>query len=373
MQPSMQTSLTDQNETKRPRACEACRNLKVRCEPDPAGGICKRCAKANRCCVITAPSRKRQKKTDSRVAELERKIDALTQNLKSTKEDNASGSDDYLDGGETKNKIGHKGGLSSHQMATNSRSPEAGQKRALSEYQQDISNSHYPPNPSFEPGQRPASDVQYVPPEAPMGLRPETQNLDSSLDFGDVVDRGVLGKATAGDLFDHYTKNMAPHMPIVIFSKNQTSEIVRQYSPTLFLAILSVASSQKLPDLQLRLKKEIMSIVADKIVNGNKSLEIIQAIQAIIVWYLPEPDKDSKYYQFIHMATGIAIDLGINKKADPKRDKFNVLQPNTSTFDTESLECRRAWLGCYLLYSRYAGNPLHLPPLLLYTLYHQRL
>lgn len=68
------------DDPKRPRACEACRGLKVRCDQDPAHPEipCKRCAKAGRQCVITQPSRKRQKKADSRVAELEKKLDALT-------------------------------------------------------------------------------------------------------------------------------------------------------------------------------------------------------------------------------------------------------------------------------------------------------
>ncbi|KGQ11902.1 hypothetical protein BBAD15_g2339 [Beauveria bassiana D1-5] len=66
---------------KKLRACEACRGLKVRCEPDPNDGPCRRCKKANRRCVVTAPTRKRQRKTDSRVSELEKKIDALTASL----------------------------------------------------------------------------------------------------------------------------------------------------------------------------------------------------------------------------------------------------------------------------------------------------
>ena len=346
----MQTPLTDTSETKRPRACEACRNLKVRCEPDPAGGICKRCAKANRCCIITAPSRKRQKKTDSRVAELERKIDALTQNLKTTKENDVSGSDDGFDREEAENRMSPLGDPTSQQTAT---TPGAGKKRGFAEFQQDAYPSQFAPSLPVGPGQHHTSNVQYLVPEAPMASRPGTLQPDRSLDFGDVVERGVLKKVTADDLFDHYVKGMAPHMPVVIFSKEQTSETVRQGSPILFLAVLSVASGQKFPDLQLRLKKEIMSTLADKIMNGNKSLEVIQAIQIVTVWYLPELDKDSKYYQLIHIATGIAIDMGINKKLDVRRNMFNVLQPSTLVIDTESIECRRAWLGCYLLYSRY--------------------
>ncbi len=56
------------------RACEACRGLKVRCEPDLNCGPCKRCMKSGRKCEITPPSRKRQKKTDSRVSELEKQL-----------------------------------------------------------------------------------------------------------------------------------------------------------------------------------------------------------------------------------------------------------------------------------------------------------
>ena len=54
----------------------------MKCIIDPTSGLpCKRCAKARRQCIVTPPTRKRQKKADSRVAELERKIDALTATL----------------------------------------------------------------------------------------------------------------------------------------------------------------------------------------------------------------------------------------------------------------------------------------------------
>lgn len=70
---------------KRPRACDSCRGLKVRCDQERPDQSCRRCAKAGRPCVTTPPTRKRQKKADSRVAELERKIDALTATLHAQK------------------------------------------------------------------------------------------------------------------------------------------------------------------------------------------------------------------------------------------------------------------------------------------------
>lgn len=73
------------HDLKRPRACDSCRGLKVRCDQERPDQPCKRCAKANRACITTPPTRKRQKKADSRVAELERKIDALTATLHAQK------------------------------------------------------------------------------------------------------------------------------------------------------------------------------------------------------------------------------------------------------------------------------------------------
>lgn len=78
-------------DAKRPRACEACRGLKVRCDQDPTHPEqpCRRCAKAGRQCIITQPTRKRQKKSDTRVAELEKKLDALTAALQQSQQGGA--------------------------------------------------------------------------------------------------------------------------------------------------------------------------------------------------------------------------------------------------------------------------------------------
>lgn len=59
------------------RACEACRVSKVRClvVPNSSSSQCQRCAKAGRNCVFAAPAKRRQRKrTDVRVAELEREL-----------------------------------------------------------------------------------------------------------------------------------------------------------------------------------------------------------------------------------------------------------------------------------------------------------
>jgi hypothetical protein len=170
----------------------------------------------------------------------------------------------------------------------------------------------------------------------------------------DVVDRGLLSMSTAEELFAHYTQNMAPHMPIVVFPNNTTCDSLRKTAPILFLAVMTVASGQDYPHIQATLNAEIMAIFGDRFfVKGEKSLEIVQALQVVTIWYWPDPNGNSKYYQFIHNATVMAMELGIDRK--PRFMKWQAFQFPRSVppeFNTETSECRRAWLGCYLLSSR---------------------
>ena len=354
------------NDTKRPRACEACRGLKVRCEPDPGTGPCKRCRKANRKCVITAPSRKRQKKTDSRVAELERKIDALTASLHATKEGNVSGSeDDGYGDGDTPQIESSDGRSNQPTSPYTTASASAGRKRRMSEYQQDGSSGSRRASGSEAISHSPAVVAKmgprpFVPPKSEAG----DQDLESSREaevvtYGeaDVVGRGIVHAETAHGLFRHYTDHMAPHMPIVVFSPDVSPDVIRRTSPVLFLAILSVASGQDYPDLQATLTKAIMRILADRVfVHGEKSLELVQALQVVTIWYWPEPNGDSKYYQFIHMTAVMAIDLGMHRRQPVlivrKEQILGLPKPKSYLSDPCTTECRRAWLGCYLLCSR---------------------
>jgi hypothetical protein len=66
------------------RACAHCRSQKVRCLPEESNpNICQRCARTGRPCVFTpVQKRKQRKRTDTRVAELEREMRAMRALLK---------------------------------------------------------------------------------------------------------------------------------------------------------------------------------------------------------------------------------------------------------------------------------------------------
>ncbi|KAI2473589.1 hypothetical protein F4781DRAFT_138519 [Annulohypoxylon bovei var. microspora] len=354
----------DPNDPKRPRACEACRGLKVKCEPDPGNldGPCKRCAKAGRNCVVTQPTRKRQKKTDSRVAELEKKIDALTASLHASRggpgnsshppptEDPTYGYDHAStarDWGAPPSRDHQPQSAPEPEKRSSFATPNtmAGQKRKFTDSGEGspivTSEAPAPPKSSSSPEQEP-----------------------------DVIDRGIITMSEAAAYFARFTEDMVPHLPAVVFPEGTTAIEVRKAKPILFLSIMAAASSES-PKLQRQLVREIMLIFADHIiVSGRKSLELIQSLLISVIWYYPpEHFEELKFYQFVHLAAVMSIDIGLGrKKHNPKtrlvpytwRDHPFRKQPLP---DPMSVEARRTWLSVYFLASN-VSMALHRPNLI---------
>ncbi|ODQ65160.1 hypothetical protein NADFUDRAFT_66263 [Nadsonia fulvescens var. elongata DSM 6958] len=71
-------------EIKRTRACDNCRALKVKCVPSDLNnllGCCVRCQKSKKECIFKLGPRKRRRRTDMRVSELEKRLEVLTATL----------------------------------------------------------------------------------------------------------------------------------------------------------------------------------------------------------------------------------------------------------------------------------------------------
>lgn len=391
------------NDPKRARACEACRGLKVRCEPtDPsnpdANTPCKRCSKAGRQCIVTAPTRKRAKKADSRVAELEKKIDALTASLHAnSRPTGSSGSppDAAMANGVPEptstptptpapvpSQVGHipypgSGAPLSTQWSTapvpasqppiSHETPKttpfnstfmvaAGAKRKFNEVVSDITDTA---------SSRPSNMSTSAPP--PSG--PIEHN------FSDIVDRGIISMKKAEELWERYVIHMVPHLPAVIFPPGTTAFEVRKHKPALFLSIMTAASSET-PQIQKKLVKELMQMFAHKvIIVGEKYLELIQALHVAVIWYYP-PDhfEELKFYQLVHIACVMAIDIGLGRKRSTGSKRMGSAPYTWRDHpyrkhpfpDPISIESRRVWLTCYFLASN-TSMALHRPNLVRWT------
>ncbi|KAM0091580.1 hypothetical protein ACP6JD_005084 [Aspergillus fumigatus] len=350
---------------KRPRACEACRQLKVRCEPDPSNpnGSCKRCAKAGRSCVVTAPTRKRQKKTDSRVAELERKIDALTASLQ------ASQGQDLLPpmrlAVEPREEHQGRRWLGGGQAASNGStylSPPvdlAGSKRhssgEIKEPREPASTAVYPPgqSPLKEQTRENAPSRQW---RGPWSRSESASKADPGISEPvDIIDRGLVSLTVASEAFNRFVTHMAPQMPFVVFPAGTTMSDVRKSKPALLHAIIAVSIGAIQPDAQLALLEDFYKTVADRIVvRGEKSFDLVQALLVSCNWYTP-PDhfEKLKFYQLTHMAVTLAMDLGMNRKLLVRNKPLpmfkDMVMKKPPSMNLDSPETRRTWLGCYFM------------------------
>ena len=358
---------------KRPRACEACRALKVKCELDDAAGTCKRCAKANRQCVITTPSRKRQKKTDSRVAELEKKIDALTQSLQAQNGHTANANvDPALIQAQMAELQQHRDQVyanvpltprasvasdrSIHPPARSPPRPTIGTKRRLSEtraeYIFDSNNSELSAEPQHSKGTMSGVKVPTFS-SAFQSWAPGAKEVNDS-DYVDVIDRGLVDMESARKMFQRFVTDMAPQLPAVVFPPDTTADEVRKRTPLLFLAILAAASGTIAPRLQIDFTSEVVRTFADRVIcRGKKSLELVQGLLVTSTWYQP-PDRyeELNFNQLIHIAAVMGIDLGMGKRTKAStadgywkdhRDK------NAGAVDPNGVLFRRTWLGCYFM------------------------
>ena len=353
----------------------------MRCDQDDPSLPCKRCAKAKRNCVITAPSRKRQKKTDSRVAELEKKIDALTASL-NAKKDGGDASDDDGQSAEAYSPKASKrtspelvrresvvmkkeaerkmSVVAPPTIQRNGEPVVAGVKRRRSEVRgmcavvgwmklrkRRLTLSSDQDTPSRPP--RLLSNVNSTDGE---GTSSNTAAIDGQVDE-------IIERKAAARIFDRYVNQMAQHLPVVVFDPGTTAAEVRLTRPILFLAILVAAAKGNTDmELQEQLNHLLLDIFADSIVrNGAKTLELVQALLISTIWYRPPRRYDQmNFYQLSHISAVMAIDIGLGKRMKKTwrtmGPAFSDGRTPRSMLLTDTVEVRRTWLGCYFQCSK---------------------
>ena len=347
-------------DAKKSRACESCRGLKVRCEPDPIdeSAPCKRCKKAGRKCVVSMPTRKRHKKTNSRVSELEKKIDALTASLHARAAAPGAGS--------SSGRAAAAPSVSQQKQSPEARSGlwanhETGRHSEPSSAQQSQASTSTSNRPSiFDPKDTATGQKRKAATALRDGMGEESR-LPPLLSIAtqhrsDIVDRGLISQDQAAELFSRYNDHMMPHLPSVVIPPHEPVQELRRSRPYLFLALMAAASSET-PGLQRVLQRELMELFAEKIIiAGEKSLELVQALHIAVIWYWPpERFEELKFYQLVHMAAVMALDIGLGKKSPPKRGLSGFIFRQDSSLrrtpppDPTSLECRRTWLTCHYL------------------------
>ncbi|KAK9370115.1 hypothetical protein V1509DRAFT_618560 [Lipomyces kononenkoae] len=374
--PGANPSSISNDDHKRSRACDHCRALKVRCVPhdetDPSG-ICHRCYKSSRQCVFTVNARKRQKRTDTRVADLEKKLDELTARLAATKGQQgqhataerenlmpkmAHAPEPSTDGQRLlqPDSDGQSQNMAPQHLAGNANAyltpPTMRQHQQESHTRTDFSSM----SGLAELASLRADELSAFYKASNLPVRPSVDI--TSLRFiqpqhiEEVLCRHNVSEDMAQKGFEYFANNMLPHFPFLYFPPNMTFREVLMTKPMTSLAILSqsITKTKDTIELASQLMGELYGIVSEQVlVIGNKTLDLIQCLVIMCVWYNPpEIYECNKVTIFTSCAVTLARDLGLHKPprsgSQRKVDTlFRVMQP----VDTQSLECRRIWLGVY--------------------------
>ena len=295
------------NSAKKPRNCSAClscRRQKTRCEFPEDNGACKLCIRYNREC-IKAPPRRRRQKTTVRIADLEQKIQNLT--------------DALIDKGP---KV---------KQPNSSPSREDPQLRPAPTWNGSIDLLPFEAKPEEED---------------PVPRRPRDT---------DVIDKGLVDKVSAYAAFERYRTKMAHFFSFMTIPPKITAEQYRRQKPLVFSMIVLAGITTIRPDMPPKLAEDIMKSFGDQVMyRGDRSLELVQCLTLYVCFYSRTlQKKDLNFYQYIHVACTMALDLGLGRRTS-KAGNGRLKIP-----EHERLEARRAWLGCYYMATNAAISLRH--------------
>lgn len=308
---------------KRARACIACRNMKIRCLPVDGQDACLSCSKVNRECIMPGPARKRQK-TVHKVAELEKKINALTDALIAKNQTNPTPPSESPASQRLDSQSDVTRASTTTVQSDNQRMENVFERYGL------------PRRPFMQSGVVSSNlmsagklDMHFCPSDATAPPEP----------YADVIERGVLDMDTAAAMFNHYESTLKPFFPILAFPSYVTASDVRAARPMVFLAIIAVTSAAIRPDLQQDLITELSRRLSERVLfMGEKSLELVQAMLIYTAYYVRSRfAKDLAFNQYIHSAVVMCLDLGMGKRYPIKVNRNKV----------EEAEVRRTWMACY--------------------------
>jgi Fungal specific transcription factor domain/Fungal Zn(2)-Cys(6) binuclear cluster domain len=266
-------------------ACLTCRRMKTRCEYFDDASPCKLCAKSNRECV-KAPPRQKRRKTVTRIADLEQRIQSLTSAL--------------IDKSPVDRKsIPHDG--ADFQTASNTREAE-----------------HSAAN--TESCTRPAS------------ITP------------DVIDKGIVDKVTGFAAFHRYRERQDLYYGFVPLPRDMDVDKYRRQKPLLFSTLVLAGINSIRPDLVEPIAQDVVKLYADRIhLRAERSLEIVQSLLIYVCFHCRTLKREHlTFYQNISTALTMALDLGLGRRMGKN------LKPRWIA-EEDVMDARRAYLGCYYM------------------------
>jgi hypothetical protein len=151
----------------------------------------------------------------------------------------------------------------------------------------------------------------------------------------DLIGADVLPLSVGIKLFDEFKNDVLPGYPVLELSEDHTFTSLRSSHPLLLLGMVTAASRGSNQRLFAELHPRLRSLLADAVlVRGQCSLEIIQAILVMEIWYHPPEDlRHLNFYTWIQIAGTLVRQLGLWPwTIDSSKKRHNSLEqpPNLS-------------------------------------------
>ncbi|KAH7076706.1 hypothetical protein BKA63DRAFT_510576 [Paraphoma chrysanthemicola] len=114
-------------------------------------------------------------------------------------------------------------------------------------------------------------------------------------------------------LLNRYMRLMAPHMPFVILATDTCASDLGRTKPFLLQAIAVVAFFHDTETQQILGKHLVRDLCEQVLVNGEKSLSLLQGLLVFMNWFNPHVYLPQSSTNLLHLAMALVTDLGIDR------------------------------------------------------------
>jgi hypothetical protein len=390
------------NDPRRAKACNHCRMLKVRCIPSNPNDLsqpCVRCSKGKRECVFHVGPWKRSRRTDSRVAALEKKLEVLTAALngqqvsseeirkimaKAEAMTGALATAEPLEGNKANNSTGNTGFSNvmpdARMPSTSAAAANPVRKAPL---RRPVGSKSYGPRASVsstpdsmrdsDPGSGRVrmKDVKEIREKMISLWNKMTENstlrladiakqdrMQSPTYETDVISQGLITVAEAQERLNKYRLHLFKKYTLIEVSEELTLEILRRENPLLFLTVMAVTSvalrGQGLKKVCITIQNQAVdAVIYETMMLGRKNLEILKCLILLNLWYnTPETYHHQKSHLITHLCTTLAVDLGLGgtpfESQQSNSMKYDRLIRPDVLLNPRTAECRKLWLCVYI-------------------------
>ncbi|KAL7916132.1 hypothetical protein GGI35DRAFT_21864 [Trichoderma velutinum] len=344
----------------RVKACNACRQLKLRCDAHPDNyGPCSRCRRTQRDCVVSASFKRRTRQTK---ADLQRELDRLRSQYESNQSPNSTSSSGQPYAGSA--------GLSPGNLSSGKRSKlsDAGQlldtaadgegfnagvdDQPLGTDSPETAKSASIPTSSWEDGHsRTAQDsvmplhtsieAVCLPPTTPSKTY-EPQTVSRTLECVELSPRKING------CFSMFCEHYAPAVS-GIFDPEKTPNQIYEYSAFLFWAVIYVGARKyhKDPTIVEALALPLARLTRESLFDPEHAISTLQAVLILCLWPLP---VDSTFKDQTHAIAGAAMQLAIQKGLPYSSRKQDFVRVALRQPEGDKLFRARLWVYCLIVF-----------------------